>query len=437
MQTGTEQTDYSIDEVLIENSLGSEEISSIISEINIYENLSKSYLTAQITFVDSNRIIESLSMKGTEKVTIKISTNRHLGTDKAPQYLIEKVFYAIEIFKSIKTNDGNDLVTLNLIEDHGALSRLNRIAKAYTSKLSDTISKISTEYLERNVRVLSDDEFIDGSLKTIIPNLTPLKACEWLKDRMTTRGGAPWFLYSTIADNDIRLISIGKILGAVPLNKNTYPYVFSQGMQQSLDPMEASYNITGFEINRSENQFRLAEDGLIGSTYNFIDTLRNKVVTQKFTASTPMTQLAAVSTYDFAALGDGPSMESYDTLEIMQIAPTQLYEDNSYNYFQASGISGHMLKASSRSLRGFAHKTTIDIQVSGRNFSQTGVNKSIGNLINIYIPASGNDEDIIGKEDTKKSGAYMINSVRHIFSGVSHSAIVSCAKFDDAETEFF
>jgi hypothetical protein len=124
-------------------------------------------------------------------------------------------------------------------------------------------------------------------------------------------------------------------------------------------------------------------------------------------------------------------MHNYDTSEISQMAPSKTFEDGSFNYYEASGTSSHMFKAKSKSLRHFLHKSSIDISVPGKNFLHRGINKSVGNLINISFNSNIADTSNSSPDnnlDKKKSGAYMIYATRHVFQENIYNAVISCAK---------
>ena len=76
-------------------------------------------------------------------------------------------------------------------------------------------------------------------------------------------------------------------------------------------------------------------------------------------------------------------MHDHDTREISQISPTVSYDDEAYNYYESKDTNTHMFKAESRAFRYLLHKSSIDINVPGRNFLYRNTNKSIGNVIRI------------------------------------------------------
>ncbi len=70
--------EFLIRKIIIEKqSLNTEfNITSVINEVNIYEHVDKPYLTGQVVFADTNRILETAEISGTELVTIEISSTQ-------------------------------------------------------------------------------------------------------------------------------------------------------------------------------------------------------------------------------------------------------------------------------------------------------------------------------------------------------------------------
>ena len=48
------------------------DITKALVNLNIYENIEKPYLTANLTFADTSRVLEIMDFKGTERVKIKL-----------------------------------------------------------------------------------------------------------------------------------------------------------------------------------------------------------------------------------------------------------------------------------------------------------------------------------------------------------------------------
>lgn len=411
------------------------EITAAVTEINIFEHIDKPYLTGSIVFADIDRIVELSQISGSETVILKIATRDELD------HTITKTFIISEIIRISKGNDNAQLVGLSLIEDSGFLSRLMRVSKAYSGTPSSMITQLLYEWLGKTVKNISaNDMNMPRSMKVIVPNMTPFDAANWLKDRMSTTNGLPFFLFSTICDDSLRLTDLETILNQTPLNSRTRPYTYGQKVDNDFinDPNKY-YNIRNYSVGMTDNQLLLSRKGMIGATYNFIDTIKGKGISDNINAENMFKSLKYsadqnMPVYDGRANIKNKKMHEYDTVEISQITPTKIYDDGDMNYYEADGISSHMNKAKQRSFRHFLHKTPIEISVPGFNFLSNasvpgGVNTSIGNLIDVSIPAAVNTSNIKGDvipSDKKRSGTYLIYGVRHVFQQNVYNAVLSC-----------
>ena len=382
--------EFLIRKIIIEKqSLNTEfNITSVINEVNIYEHVDKPYLTGQVVFADTNRILETAEISGTELVTIEISS-----TLDDSEFTIMKKFIISEIVQSVKSNDNTELVGISLIEDIGYYSRLMRVQKPYSGVPSSIINNILGEYLGRSVAQIGGSEHTDGNMKVLIPNMEPIQAANWIKDRASSATGLPYFLFSTICDDQLRFLDLEKILNLTPLNQSTYDYTFSQSIGSGFETQDPRqfYSIRNFKYTNIEDQLMMARKGFTGSTYNFIDTIKNKSYTSRINAQEvfggiPYPPRQNLPIYDGITAFPGGAMHNYDTSEISQMAPSKTFEDGSFNYYEASGTSSHMFKAKSKSLRHFLHKSSIDISVKDQNeIIFQGLSKNEENDINDHL----------------------------------------------------
>jgi hypothetical protein len=418
-------------------------IGAVVSEIDLFEHIDKPYVTGKILFVDNARVIESLQLSGTEMVTIRIRVEEEDNSTLR----IEKKFYIDEIIKSIKTNDETEVVGISIIEDVAYVSQLIRISKSYTGHPSDIISRVLREHVSRELFILSSNEYKEPSpMRVIVPNLNPLETANWIKDRASTTSGLPFFLFSTLCDDRIRYLDLETMTRLSPLNASTREYTFAQGgpnNAQSEDKIAQSYIINSYNHTNNENQLFLARKGAVASTYNFIDTMTNTVLTKKINAQSLFGKISfpyaqGEITYDGTSAIAGKPMHNFDPSEISQITPTTTYDDKIYNFYESKDVNSHMYKAESRAMRYFLHKSAIDINVAGRNFLYKDINKSIGNVIRIAFKSNSvslDENDSRNNRDKKKSGNYFIYAARHVFQGNQYTVNLSCTKLShEAET---
>ena len=264
------QTDVLITSAVISNDRLSEtnriDIAKVITDITIYEHIGKPYITADILFLDQENILQDVDFQGGEKLTITMVHSEN----KLDGFEIKKEFLIDYVNKVVKTDERNEAVFIHCIEYHTFESSVQNISRAYKGKPSVMISKICDEYLNKIVEVDGDDAVSD--MKVIIPNLHPVEACIWLKNRTNSSTGTPFYFYSTLALDNLILKDLGSMLTQKPIN-SAAPYVYAPSVQVSPASMQRFYAIQDFAYEKSDNLLKLIRDGLVGSQYRFIDTM--------------------------------------------------------------------------------------------------------------------------------------------------------------------
>ena len=145
----------SIQSVVIEvsSSISKVEISSTVTDIDIYEHIDKPYLTAVLGFVDIEDVVGSLDITGGEKIHITLKSVRTNTT--VP---VSKTFHIDKVMTADKGTDIAEFFVLHLIEDIGYTAVLHNVNRAYSGKPKDIISTISKEYFDKSIKELNYSE---------------------------------------------------------------------------------------------------------------------------------------------------------------------------------------------------------------------------------------------------------------------------------------
>ena len=139
--------------------------------------------------------------------------------------------------------------------------------------------------LNRTVVSNKNDE---QNMKLIVPNLNPLDAMCWIKNRTTTSEGYPFYLFSTLQSDQLYFYDLGTLFREEPINDGTGTqaessiYTTWQPASRSMIDTSNQRVVINYEINNTENLYLLIKKGVIGSDYEFIDTLKNKRRQVKF-----------------------------------------------------------------------------------------------------------------------------------------------------------
>ena len=132
------------------------------------------------------------------------------------------------------------------------MSPVNR--SAYTGSSSKIISKILSEYVERDLLSMGNESV--SNLKVIIPNLNPLEACDWLKKRAVSEIGMPYYLYSVLGVDNLIMRDLGNILSDPVINTDV-PFIYAPSLNSGGTNQKKYYNIMNFKIADTEDLISL------------------------------------------------------------------------------------------------------------------------------------------------------------------------------------
>ena len=415
------------------------DISSAIVELDIFEQIELPYLTGYVLVSDEFDLLNKIGFVGTERLEIKISQ------PDSPTPIIKK-FVVEQIEKSEKINDQQEMLVLRIIEEHAYNSSLIRFSKAFTGKPEQIIQKIVKDQLQLPVSNKAV-ETNQSDMKVVIPYMTPLQACEFLRARASTVNGSPYFLYSALNEPNLVLSDLDSILLESTWNGDiNRPFTYSQlnasTYTENRDVDKQAFVIDAYTYGNTENTLALARQGIFGAQYYFTDLSSGVTEQQHFDISKsikkledsqiiPLGKMWAVDT-DYVV--NNNLIKNINSAHVHQIVTNGSYPDY-FNYYEegAGGITKYMLNASNVALRHLLFKNSIRMKLAGANFL-LGVNRSIGKMVEVNIFNSNvalqTNSGVSTKDlqDNKKSGDYLMYAVRHVFSLGKHTCMVDAVK---------
>ena len=410
------------------------DIKNLISDFEIYENITNPYLTANVVFVDQENIVQDMDIQGGEKLSLSFYHVEEMnkGTEIRKEFVIDSI-------KDItKAGERDEVVRIHLTEFIGLASSLQNVNRSYTGAPSEIISKIMSEFLEKDVIQIGNDSVKD--MKVVIPNMHPIEACGWLKKRTLTKDGFPFFLFSTIGVDNLILKDLGTMLSQQPINKKI-PYFYAPSMSNTKS-IQSYYAIQDFNYSDTENLIGLIREGLVGAKYNFYSTMtaledpikfnvdRNvfKRLANQNTIGANNTRYNYAPGYKF----NNVAFQDYESKNISSIHSSGAYttKDSVFkSYHEETTKGSNIKKVIEKSLRGFLGKTPLKITVRGRDFVTGDNNYSIGKTVRInFLDTNPALDANASKLDEKKSGDYIILEARHNYRIEKFDTTLLCAK---------
>ena len=393
------------------------DLRNVVTDIEIYESLQQTYLTAEILFVDNDNLLARYDIQGGERIIIAIKTT-------SPQSKkIQKKFYIERIKHIEKVNDNTEVISLNLVEDCFYISKLQNISRYYSGTPVSIIKKIANEYLNKDLLTTAST---DKPMNVIIPNMDPLTAMNWLKDAMTTALGYPYFLFSTLATDTLLFADLDQLVNQVSMNSNT-PFRKMPATLQNDDPTAVGRIIKQCKFDYSQSLLDLIRQGNIGSEIQYIDTLTNKKNTFQFDViedvikpvSAKLPRKQRNMTVSPLHEHNGKRFSKYKSKKMSLIGGSNAFKTNNQHivsYSESKTISEYKLNAKVYAIRNLLMNSPVDITVGGNDFLEGNGHYTIGNNLQIeFLNSFTNADESVDLIDRKKSGSYLIFATRHMF----------------------
>jgi len=435
------------------------DISKSIAELNIYESVELPYLTGSCALIDDVRFRDSVGIKGSERLTFTI-----LAKENATPII--KTFMITGVAANTSVNERTEFHMLTLMEEHAYLSSVMKISESYTGNPEQIIINILNSHLGKvlrpNARIA-----LQQKMKVNIPYWNPLQATEWLRDRMSSSLGAPYFLYASLRDDLLRLEDLDNMMKKDSWNKEI-PYSYSQtshnsvpepvGRQKYPSGLRTEYfHVKSYEASQIESTLRLAQGGAIGSEFKTMDlTSSSQTEKRRHNSNTTLNNFVE-------SIETGANLNSsigYDSQLQFSLGNSSLKNIGDLNskvfsevvasrkFYETDGVTPiagyadehqqealYKLKIKSAALRAILLNNVFEITVPGQPYLSKDI--GIGSNISLnYAVASQADGSILsGDVDRNKSGKFLVYRTRHKFTEGMYDLKMDIVKLTDKTGE--
>lgn len=397
------------------------ELNNAVTDLEIFEDLNFPYLTGRITIVDDSGFLTDTDILGAETIFIKIISTRKNAKS------FTKTFYISGILSTTKVSDTAESHTFNLIEDIAYISNLQNLNKSYNDKCGTIITKISKNYLNKEVSSLSTDPH---SIKVIIPNLNPIESMMWIRDRAITTNGYPFYLFSTLTTDSLKYVDLGTLVTAPVMNEDI-PYRYTSAPFSSNNEEVQRRILTAYEQKDVNNLYRYIQRGLIGAQYEYIDTIKNRRNTFQYDIAKDLlqpliTKSVLPKNQNNVMYGpdynlDGTPFNELQSRSITRIGGSSAFE-NAKSYKESTLASEYKGNVIGQAMKELLANAPITFGVYGIDFIDGDKHSTVGNNLRIHFtypnPDPKIDDPLI---DRKKSGDYLIFATHHLFRKIGES----------------
>ena len=427
------------------------ELNRIVTDVEVFEHIEKPYLTGRIMLIDDSSFYENADIQGTETIQLTIVSSEE---DSTP---IVKTFFVAKVEKIQKVQDNAQTLMIHLVEDIFYLSSLKNVNRHYTGSRSNIIGKIAQNFLNKRVFLTGKDKSV---IEVIVPNLHPLEAMMWLNKKAVNSRGYPFYLYSTFVGDELRMENLGDILQRPALNAGEDDAAFSISSLKAQDTMNVTAQrriIENHQMNSQENLLDLIREGLISSKFEYIDTLTEDTRSIDYNSRTSLfknllddgvlNEKQKNPQIDFAELIEDKTIDKFRPLTCTYIGGSMAFRDsdtaegftpftyNAWNnsYGEYKTAADYKLNVISSTMDAILKKNPLIINLNGLEFIKGDAHRTIGNNISIAVQSTHDQAD--DKVDRKKSGDYLIYSVRHMFKKTvdKYDVVMNCVKIGNLQ----
>ena len=297
-------------------------------------------------------------------------------------------------------------------------------------------------------------------IEVIVPNLHPLEAMMWLNKKAVSSRGYPFYLYSTFVGDELRMENLGDILQRPALNAGEDDAAFSISSLKAQDTMNVTAQrriIENHQMNSQENLLDLIREGLISSKFEYIDTLTEDTRSIDYNSRTSLfknllndgvlNEKQKNPQVDFAELIEDKTIDKFRPLTCTYIGGSMAFRDsdtaegftpftyNAWNnsYGEYKTAADYKLNVISSTMDAILKKNPLIINLNGLEFIKGDAHRTIGNNISIAVQSTHDQAD--DKVDRKKSGDYLIYSVRHMFKKTvdKYDVVMNCVKIGNLQ----
>jgi len=432
------------------------DVSTMIAEINIYQNLFEHYLQCDIVLVDSISLMNYIpadkenkysgGFNGNEILVISYRNRGVEGESDTAMTFNNHMFRLYELSSRQRSNENQEIYNLSGVSVEAFISAPVKISRAYGGSSGSTISKMVNNIVDefiynKNAKQLHAsvkdtikytiqktnvyDETI-GAQKLIIPNLSVDDTIDFLGKEADSDDHIPFYLFYEDAKG-FNFRNLSNLVTSDPVKSYIYkisntPRVLPKDGEEALktdDPFKIiSYNVLK-QINTLEN----LASGMYSSVLMNLD-VHKKTMYESY--------------YDY-----DKSANSFKTLQEAKMQGGAVGEpvvtmitDRSGHDCQCMVFSAenHLPKRINHFLQkkeaysAIIFNTILEVAVPG------DAELNVGNTINLTFPLTTNTErDKEGSQiDTYLSGKYIITKIRHKMSGGTTGSnfitILECAK---------
>jgi hypothetical protein len=416
------------------------DIKNIIIETTLFSDIEKPYVSGKIMILDDNGLFDKIRFSGTERLDLEIGIQDE-------SYNINRTFIMTSIEQVSKSNESlkASVYLFNIVDEYVFIDKTTKFSKSFEGTLDQSIANIITNYLGVDVYSRGSRESAQTQLKYIVPYMTPFEACEWLRRRVTTDTGLPFFVYARLYGQPrINISPLDELYNKSKSPMNDYDYQYNPTLLNTGNTALEPYAIKSMQTSNLQTTYTQLSTGSIGSEIRNTNLNTGVTSQSKFDLSKYLEELDD----DFL---DIEKQNIYDTefrFSVGKRLNESLHENSSriyhtlssegtYDTFKSYGeetdSNKYITKLKNTAMRNALYKNMIDIVVQGSTINEKQID--VGDVISVLTLSDDTKQPKEHKYDELRSGLFLVYNIRHTYAETEHSVAMTLCKLRRGDKE--
>lgn len=455
---------------LISSSGVAADISKIVAEINIFEDIFSTALTGSIILADTNNLVDNMPIIGQEYISMKIITPGLDGDDGID--FTENVFCVYEMGGRTPSGSNSEIIELKICSPELLRNQRTRVSKAYEESISVIVQSIMENEKYINTK---KDLYIEPTLgirKILSPNFHPFHLIRQLKrESMSAKNDSPHYLFFENINGfhfrSLQSLYSDGIQGEYHFgDKGTDEQYSSSNDSGKL--VQAYKRIINLSVPNKNNSLLDVKGGMLGSTLIMHDIYNKRYKTSTFSYfddhnKHERLEESSAPKYNNVLIDEENTIGSFTNSSI-HLHPTSIIEDgidSQYMSFPTPppttmdlvdlGVDFGLARAASEEeeknpkqnpnfssnradkwllqRRQRMHELNTGMTINMTIHGNTSV--TAGQVIKVSLPVFGKDHEdtIVSKH---QSGLYLISKLRHTFNPPTRTHTISLQATKDS-----
>ena len=379
------------------------DISSMVLQADIYQEMFSPTWSAQLSFVDTQNLLMNIPIKPGTTIDLTLETDYPENRKKTFKFVVYKISDRVQLQQETQG------YILNCVTKEFFVNQKQRVSKAYKAMApQDMVSAITSEY---NLGTVANFHKDGRKYTVVVPNMSPFAAINWITKFTMGQAADFWFYQSD--EGEFKFHSYEKML------QNRSGVVFKQLNPNKLDeqgntPIENFLNIEHYEFLTQHDSMSNYAAGYYGNTVINHD-LYNKTF----------------STKTFAYGDDIEADKNYAPFDEARFAGSQ-NSNISFNPVN-TGLFGLNVQAPNDTSQDWVGSRKSNVMKMEENRLVLTVPgcvshyELLGKQVNVELP-SHQDVDEEEYLDKYMKGSYVVTAIRHVVTSTFYKVIMELGK---------